>query len=149
MRALIALVLLLVWALAAPAVRAEETLADPALEARAEDIFLELRCPVCESEPISQSRATMSADMRVAVRQLVAQGRTDEEIREFFRLRYGDYVLLRPSLDPVNWLLWGMPLLMLAGGVVLILTMRRTPGNAPDDDDADDPVVDGGPPKSA
>ena len=101
-------------------------LANPAQEARAEALEMEIRCVVCQNEPIAQSTADLAADMRALVRERVAAGDSDDQIREFFRARYGDFVLLRPPFDARTWALWGAPLLLLAGGLAAVMSVRRT-----------------------
>ncbi|MDX2274640.1 MAG: cytochrome c-type biogenesis protein [Hyphomonadaceae bacterium] len=103
-------------------------LSDPAQEARAQALDAEIRCLVCENEPIAQSTAEVAADMRALVRERIAAGDSDAEIRAFFRERYGDFVLLRPPVDPRTWLLWGAPLLLLTAGGALVWLGRRRAG---------------------
>jgi len=110
----------LLFAMVAPAV-----LADPAQEARAQSLEREIRCVQCENEPIAQSTADIAADMRALVRERVAAGDSDSEIRAFFRQRYGDFVLFRPPWDARTWALWGAPFLLLAGGLAGVLAVRR------------------------
>jgi cytochrome c-type biogenesis protein CcmH len=107
---------------------APAVLADPAQEARAQSLEREIRCVQCENEPIAQSTADIAADMRRLVRERVAAGDSDEEIRAYFRQRYGDFVLFRPPWDARTWALWGAPLLLLGLGLVSIFGMRRRPG---------------------
>jgi cytochrome c-type biogenesis protein CcmH len=105
-------------------------LAEPAQERRAQDLEREIRCVVCENEPISQSTADIATDMRNLVRERVKAGDTDDQIRAFFAARYGDFVLLRPRMDGSTALLWGAPLLLLAMGAGLIVMTRRSAGAA-------------------
>jgi cytochrome c-type biogenesis protein CcmH len=109
------------------AVIAPAVLADPAQEARAQSLEREIRCVQCENEPIAQSTADIAADMRRLVRERVAAGDSDDEIRAYFRQRYGDFVLFRPPWDARTWALWGAPLLLLGLGFVSIFAMRRRP----------------------
>ena len=104
---------------------APAALADPAQEARAQSLEREIRCVQCENEPIAQSTADIAADMRRLVRERVAAGDSDEEIRTYFRQRYGDFVLFRPPWDARTWALWGAPFLLLGAGLLGVLTMRR------------------------
>jgi cytochrome c-type biogenesis protein CcmH len=106
---------------------APAALADPAQEARAQSLEREIRCVQCENEPIAQSTADIAADMRRLVRERVAAGDSDEEIRTYFRQRYGDFVLFRPPWDARTWALWGAPFLLLGAGLLGVLTMRRRP----------------------
>ena len=100
-------------------------LADPAQEARARALESEIRCVQCENEPIAQSTADIAADMRELVRERIAAGDSDEEIRAFFRQRYGDFVLFRPPWDARTWALWLAPLFLLGVGLAALLSMRR------------------------
>lgn len=103
---------------------AASALGDPAEDARARALEAEIRCVQCENEPISQSTADIAADMRVLVRERIAAGDSDAEIRAFFRERYGDFVLFRPPFDARTWALWGAPLLMAGLGLILLLRAR-------------------------
>lgn len=115
------------------AVVAPAVLADPAQEARAQSLEREIRCVQCENEPIAQSTAEIAADMRALVRERVAAGDSDTEIRAFFRQRYGDFVLFRPPWDARTWALWGAPLLLLAGGLAGVMAVRRRREGEPED----------------
>lgn len=111
---------------------APAALGDPAQEARAQALEMEIRCVQCENEPIAQSTADIAADMRRLVRERVAAGDSDDEIRAYFRQRYGDFVLFRPPWDARTWVLWGAPLILLGAGLIAILTTRRRPGEEAD-----------------
>lgn len=110
------------------AATASVALGDPAQEARAQSLEMEIRCVQCQNEPIAQSTADIAADMRTLVRERIAAGDSDEEIRSFFRQRYGDFVLFRPPFDPRTWLLWGAPALLAAAGLAALLATRRREG---------------------
>jgi len=116
------------WLTLLVAVSAGAALADPAQEARAQALEREIRCVQCQNEPIAQSTADMAADMRVLVRERIAAGESDGEIRAFFRQRYGDFVLFRPPWDARTWALWAAPLLLLGGGLAAVMAIRRTGG---------------------
>jgi cytochrome c-type biogenesis protein CcmH len=103
--------------LVAGAVRPDEMLADPALEARARDIGQELRCLVCRNQSIDDSEADLAHDLRVLVRERLTAGDTNEQVIAYIRARYGDYVLLRPPFEVSTWLLWGGPALVLLIGL--------------------------------
>ncbi len=104
---------------------APTVLADPAQEARARSLDAEIRCVQCENEPIAQSTADIAVDMRRLVRERIAAGASDAEIRDFFRARYGDFVLFRPPWDARTWALWGAPFLLLVIGLGAVLGRRR------------------------
>jgi cytochrome c-type biogenesis protein CcmH len=126
---------LLVAAGAGPAlaVRPDEMLADPALEARARALSKELRCLVCQNESIDDSNADLAHDLRVLVRERIRKGDSDRQALDFLVARYGEFVLLKPRFDWRNAVLWGTPIiLLLAGGLfMLAAARRRRPGAAP------------------
>ncbi len=117
------------FALLAPgvayAVRPDEMLKDPALEARARHISEELRCMVCQNQSIDDSEAPLAHDLRMLVRQRITAGDTDRQVINYLVGRYGDFVLLRPPLKLDTVLLWGLPPFALAAGVVGLLLMAR------------------------
>jgi cytochrome c-type biogenesis protein CcmH len=108
------------------AIDTEAAFDDPVLQKRYESINRELRCLVCQNQTIADSNATLAQDLRREVREMIAAGKTDDEIRDFMIERYGDFVLYRPRLTPENFLLWAAPaLLLVIGGVVVARVVRR------------------------
>jgi cytochrome c-type biogenesis protein CcmH len=106
-----------------------ERLADPAQEARAREIFREVRCLVCQNESIDDSEADLAADLRRVVRSQVEAGRSDAEIRGFLVDRYGEFVLLKPPFSAGNLALWAGPfVVLLLGGALLAVLLRRRQG---------------------
>lgn len=131
MRALwAALLLLLCLAAPAYAVRPDEMLADPALEARAKAVSEGLRCLVCQNQSIEDSDADLAHDLRVIVRERIKAGDTDQQAIDFVVARYGEYVLLKPVWAPHTILLWiAAPVALLIGGVVIVIAVRRRKSN--------------------
>jgi cytochrome c-type biogenesis protein CcmH len=108
------------------AIDTEAAFDDPVLQKRYESINRELRCLVCQNQTIADSNATLAQDLRREVREMIAAGKTDDEIRDFMIERYGDFVLYRPRLTPENFLLWAAPaLLLVIGGAVVARVVRR------------------------
>jgi cytochrome c-type biogenesis protein CcmH len=89
------------------------------MEARARHVQRQLRCLICAGESIDESASTFAVDVRRLVREQIAEGRTDQQIEDFFVARYGDAILMKPPLQPATWLLWLGPfaVLAIAGGV--------------------------------
>ena len=99
---------------------------DPKLEARLVDISQELRCLVCQNESLASSHAELADDLRREVRDLIRQGKSDQEIKDFLVARYGDFVLYRPEVKPLTWVLWFGPfLLLLVAAVFLGVYLRQ------------------------
>jgi cytochrome c-type biogenesis protein CcmH len=93
-----------------------ESFSDPALEARARHLQRQLRCLVCQGESVDDSNSDFSADVRHLVRQQMAAGKSDQQIQDFLVVRYGDFILMKPPVQPDTWLLWLAPFLVLAAG---------------------------------
>ena len=132
-RALVLVLMLVaspVWA-----VQPDEVMEDPALEARARAISEGLRCPVCRNESIDFSNAPIARELRILVRDLLAEGYSDEEVVEAIVLRYGEYVLMRPEAEGWNLILWlAAPGLFLAAlGVGWATVRARARAAVPED----------------
>ncbi|TRD22982.1 cytochrome c-type biogenesis protein [Palleronia caenipelagi] len=120
--------ILILTLLAAPvwAVQPDEMLDDPELEARARDLSAGLRCLVCRNESIDESNADLARDLRLAVRERLVAGDSDDEVISYLVDRYGEYVLLKPRTDGSNLILWlAGPLMLLAGLGIGAATLRR------------------------
>ena len=131
--AMLAMLLLAVPALA-PAIDTERAFDDPVLQQRYENINRELRCLVCQNQTIADSNAGLASDLRREVRELIAAGKTDDEIRKFMIERYGDFVLYRPRMTAQNLLLWAAPILLLVFGVIAALRVIRRRAAEADDE---------------
>jgi len=117
----------------AHAVRPDEMLRDPALEARARDISRDLRCLVCRNQSIDESDADLARDLRLVVRERLGAGDTNEQAVAYVRARYGDFVLLRPPVGVGTLLLWGGPLLILLLGGFAVARFYRARGRGEPD----------------
>jgi cytochrome c-type biogenesis protein CcmH len=123
MKAVIALLLMMIPALAAPV---PDTFPNPATESRARNLQRQLRCLVCQGESVDESNSPFSGDVRHLVRQQIAEGRSDQQIEDFLVARYGDFILMKPPLQPDTWLLWLAPFLVLgAGGAVAWVVVKK------------------------
>lgn len=126
MRAILFALAILAVALPAAAVQPDEVLDDPALEARARDLSRDLRCLVCRNESIDESNADLARDMRIVVRERLLEGDSDEEVVAFLVDRYGEFVLLRPTLQGANLVLWvAAPTMFLLALLSAGLYLRR------------------------
>jgi cytochrome c-type biogenesis protein CcmH len=99
---------------------------DPVIEQRLIVISEEMRCLVCQNESLAGSRSDLANDLRREIRILITEGKTDEQIRNFMVERYGDFVLYRPPVKPITWLLWIGPFVILLAGIIgLMVYLRR------------------------
>ena len=105
---------------------------DPVTEQRLISISEEMRCLVCQNESLAGSRSDLANDLRREIRILIKEGKSDDQIRNFMVERYGDFVLYRPPVKPVTWLLWIGPFVILAIGIAGLLTyLRRRNSHVP------------------
>lgn len=114
------------WSPPAHAVKPDEVLSDPALEARARALSAHLRCMVCQNQSIDDSDAELARDLRLLVRERITAGDTDEEVLDYLVSRYGEFVLLKPRLSFRNIALWATPVVVLiVGGITFFVYVRR------------------------
>lgn len=124
-------VLALVWLAAAPMAQAiplGTPLEFDSQEQREQynKLVRELRCTVCQSETLHESRAALAGDMRRRIYDMTRNGASEDEVVGFLVQRYGDYVRYRPPLQANTLLLWGSPFLaLMAGGVIWWRVVRR------------------------
>ena len=115
---------------AAWAVEPKEMLKDPALEARAREVSQQLRCVQCQNETIDESHAEIARDMRVLVRERITAGDSNQQIVDYMRSRYGDYVLLKPRFMSSTLALWIGPFLILVIGGFIVASRLKQRGQA-------------------
>ena len=120
-------VMALAWLAIASALAQEAQLTDPQLEQRARDLSREIRCVVCQSQSVADSDADIAEEMRAIIREQIAAGKSDQEIRDYLVARYGDFVLFDPPFKASTYVLWIGPfaILVLAGMGVAMFFWRR------------------------
>ena len=108
------------------AVEPDEVLDNLSLEERARQISKGLRCLVCQNESIDESDAALARDLRVLVRERLQTGDSNEEILQFVVDRYGEFALLRPKIDGVNYVLWWFgPLFLIFSIITAVIYVRK------------------------
>ncbi len=95
------------------------TFNSPAQEAQFRHLLPELRCLVCQNQDLADSNADLAKDLRNEVYQQVLSGRSDQEIIQYLQSRYGDFILFRPPLKALTWILWFGPLLFMLSGLLI------------------------------
>jgi cytochrome c-type biogenesis protein CcmH len=124
MRSLL-LSLLLLLPLSAQATIDAFEFSDPEYEDRFHDLNQVLRCPKCQNQNISDSDAPLAADLRREVYRMVEEGQSDEQVIDFMVTRYGDFVLYRPRVNSMTWVLWYGPYVLLAIGILVVVLISR------------------------
>ncbi len=125
-----AFALLAFFATAVLAETGPERLSDPKLETRALALQKEFRCLVCQGESLDESNATLAADLRRLIRARIEAGDSDDQIQKYLVSRYGEFILMKPPLEPQTYALWFGPLFVLliggaVAGTVVVRARRR------------------------
>jgi cytochrome c-type biogenesis protein CcmH len=121
----------LMLALAGVALQAKEAppvAANPELEKRVMALSEELRCLVCQNQTLADSHAELAIDLKNQVREKLASGMSDQDVIDYMVERYGDFVLYRPPVKSITWILWFGPFLLLPAGIAALfakLARRR------------------------
>jgi len=102
------------------AVEPDEILKNTKYELRARNISKNIRCMVCQNQSIDESNAPLAKDLRILIRDKIKEGNTDGEIYKFLTDRYGDFILLKPSLNSKNLILWILPFIFLILGIYVV-----------------------------
>jgi cytochrome c-type biogenesis protein CcmH len=112
------MIVLALWLpFAAMAGEAKPVAEDPVLEQRMIALSEDLRCLVCQNESLAGSRAELAQDLRQEIREQMRAGKSDKQVIDYLTQRYGDFVLYKPPVKPLTWLLWFGPFALLIGAV--------------------------------
>lgn len=107
------------------AVEPDEILSDLELENRAREISANIRCVVCQNEPIDSSNSGVARDLRILIRERLSAGDNNAEVLDFLVKRYGDFVLFKPPLKYTTYLLWFSPIIFLFFGTLILLRVFK------------------------
>ena len=107
------------------AVEPDEILSDSKLENRAREISANIRCVVCQNEPIDSSNSGVARDLRILIRERLSTGDSDAEVLDFLVRRYGDFVLFKPPLKYTTYVLWFSPVIFLFFGTLILFRVFK------------------------
>ncbi|TCK07103.1 cytochrome c-type biogenesis protein [Marinobacterium mangrovicola] len=116
----------LLWAGAVHATIEAYEFDDKATEERFQSLTAELRCPKCQNNNIADSNSPIASDLRGEVYRLVNDGASDEEVVDFMVTRYGEFVLYRPRVNEMTWVLWYGPFVLLGIGLLVVFLIARS-----------------------
>ena len=89
-------------------------------------IYKNLRCLVCQGQSIADSNSDFAITLKMVVKDLIKNGKSEDEIYDFLSEKYGDWILYNPKLNAGNLLLWSLPYLVLVfGGVIIVFLIRK------------------------
>jgi cytochrome c-type biogenesis protein CcmH len=109
---------------------------DPVLQERYQKLTHELRCMQCLNQSIADSPVELAGELRNEVREMVVEGKSDDEIRDYMVERYGEFILFRPRVSARNMWLWLGPGIMLVIGAIIAVRIVRQRSTMVDQDDA-------------
>ena len=109
---------------------AEPVQEDP-LDRAVLEIAKDLRCAVCQNQPVAESNSDLAKDMRQIIREQLVAGKSRDEIVDYFVARYGDYVLMKPPTERAGLLLWIVPPVLLVTLALLSWVFLRQRSQAP------------------
>lgn len=99
---------------------------DDAQRLRFQNLTGQLRCMVCQNEDLADSNAKLARDLRHKIFQMMQEGKSDAEIKQYLVDRYSDFVLYKPPVKPGTWALWfGPAVILLLGGTGALIWLRR------------------------
>jgi len=121
-----AILLLLLLSSAVMAVEDVVSFSDESLRPRYQQLLEELRCPKCQNQNLADSNSAISQDLRAEVQRLLERDLSDDEIKEYLKNRYSEFILYRPEVNRATWFLWAAPIaLLVLGGLILLSLSRR------------------------
>ena len=108
---------------------------DRTLEERAHEIDGKLIAPCCWSQPVSQHYSQVAEEIRQQTRQMLAAGRSEREILDYYVSVYGERILASPHPHGFNLLVWILPWMSLLAGIAFLVLLllhwaRRAPALA-------------------
>ncbi|WP_286263196.1 cytochrome c-type biogenesis protein [Thalassotalea atypica] len=98
---------------------------DPVTEKRYRELIKELRCPKCQNQNLADSNSQISIDLRNEVYRMLNEGKADMEITDYMVDRYGEFVLYRPRVSSLTYILWFAPAILLLIGVIVVVSIAR------------------------
>lgn len=95
---------------------------------RYQALVKELRCPKCQNQNLADSNSQIAVDLRHQVYTMINEGKADSEIVSYMVERYGDFVLYRPQVSQLTYILWYGPIgLLVLGGIIMFVVLRKKP----------------------
>ncbi len=104
---------------------------------RFRQLTFELRCPKCQNQNLQDSNSPIAADLRDEVYKMLQAGNNNDEIVDFMVARYGEFVLYKPPVNQMTYVLWYGPFVLVVIGIGVILLLSRKRKKQPQEDGAE------------
>jgi cytochrome c-type biogenesis protein CcmH len=98
----------------------------PAQRAQFLALTAELRCPMCQNQNIADSDAMIAHDMRRKVYTLLKQGKSEQDVIDYMKARYGDFVHYKPPVTAATMWLWAAPVLFVLFAFIVVITRKNS-----------------------
>tara|TARA_B100001093_G_scaffold506352_1_gene565120 strand:- start:37 stop:402 length:366 start_codon:yes stop_codon:yes gene_type:complete len=93
-------------------------------------IFKNLRCLICQGQSVADSNSEFAQTIKLVVKDLIKEGKSEKEIYVFLIEKYGDWIVYKPPLNKSNFVLWSLPyLIFLSGGFLILYIIRKNKQN--------------------
>jgi cytochrome c-type biogenesis protein CcmH len=94
------------------------------------EIYKNLRCLICQGQSVADSNSDFASTIKIVIKDQIKEGKTKEEIYEFLIMKYGEWIVYRPTLNKSNFLLWFLPYLVLVfGGLIIFFIVKKSKHN--------------------
>ena len=90
------------------------------------EIYKNLRCLICQGQSIADSNSDFAQTVKLVVKDKLEEGKTEEEIYDFLRSKYGEWIVYKPELNKHNILLWSLPyFILILGGIIIFILIKK------------------------
>ena len=91
------------------------------INTKLDQITKNLRCLICQGQSVYDSQSDFAVSMKLVVKNKIDEGKEEEEIYDYLKNKYGEWIVYEPELNQNTFLLWSIPLILFAFGGLLII----------------------------
>ena len=91
------------------------------INTKVDQITKNLRCLICQGQSVYDSQSDFAVSMKLVVKNKIDEGKEEEEIYDYLKNKYGEWIVYEPELNHNTFLLWSIPLILFAFGGLLII----------------------------
>ena len=91
------------------------------INTKVDQITKNLRCLICQGQSVYDSQSDFAVSMKLVVKNKIDEGKEDEEIYDYLKNKYGEWIVYEPELNQNTFLLWSIPLILFVFGGLLII----------------------------
>ena len=91
------------------------------INTKVDQITKNLRCLICQGQSVYDSQSDFAVSMKLVVKNKIDEGKEEEEIYDYLKNKYGEWIVYEPELNQNTFLLWSIPLILFVFGGLLII----------------------------